>query len=238
MTTTLAAASTIEEALEELSKNLVPIRESDFSSLGSYNYPLRSERPVSLKIKDGVRELTREEGAIVRLHLPEQVLLLQMLEPRYGPLEHGALVRQLQLCYHPDGQLYKQNVLTPFWVYTGEMGRKSKDGGKYGKVARVEPITASPTVVFEDEEAPQSAAIDYKFVLSRTPIVIPTRTGYFDRIDNVQGKGYWNDEYPDNKGRSAVRCYWDSGVRGLFALALRPLGRGDDGVVGTWRKAT
>ncbi|MBI2543240.1 MAG: hypothetical protein HYW24_03580 [Candidatus Aenigmarchaeota archaeon] len=237
MTTTLAVAYTIEEALSELAKNIIPLREADFNSLGAYNYPPRSERPVSLKTEDGERELTRKEGVIVRLHLPEQVLLFQMLEPRYGPLEHGSLERQLQACYHPDGQLYKEKVLIPFWVYTGEMGRKSEGGREYGKVVKVEPIARpSQNIVFEDEKMQQSDTTDYKFVLRRSHIAIPTKNGYFDRIGDVEGKGDWNGEYQDENGRSAVGCDGGSGGRRLIAYAVGPLLRDDFGVLGTWRK--
>lgn len=224
------ATFTSEELVSELA-NGVKLEPSKFSSIGAYEEPLRYDGIVQTDF----REYVNRNGVIVRLNLPQQFMLYQLLSKQHGlQLRHGGLGEQLKAAYSPEGQNYKRNVLGPYWVFTGEMRRQSDN--EFGRLVRVEPIAKpSPTVVFDDEETSPTNASDYKFVLSRGGVHIPTRTGNFDRIGETKGKGYWNGVSPDNQGRSAVGCYWNSGERGLFAVAGRPLYRYYGGALGTWK---
>ena len=235
----IAEVSTIEDALNALAENIVPIEE--FNSLGAYEYPLRSERPVVLKMEDDsgqeILSLVSEdkEGAIVNLHLPWQVMLFEKLKPKYGPLEHGGFERQFLACYSPDGQSYKRNVLTGSWAYTGEVGKQLRDGShEFGRLVKVEPVTNASLIVFEDEKPVRYA--DYRLVIRRSQINLPQETGMY-RVGDVEGNVYWVRVYLDSQGRSAVRCDWNPVQQRLGADAIWPLDRDDRGVVAAWRKA-
>ncbi|MBI2084854.1 MAG: hypothetical protein HYT70_04585 [Candidatus Aenigmarchaeota archaeon] len=233
---TIVVATSIEEALHELANYLVPIEQSKFSQLGCYGEPLRSNRQVELK---GRGSLVGDDGTI-RLNLPEQILFFNLLDSKYGPLEHGNLERQLRAAYSPEGQSYKDNVLALFWVYTGEVGIKLENGHVFGRAVKVEPIPtgiSTGTVVFEDESQAQPSPGDYKFTLNRSGVYVPTDIGRFDQIGEAEGNGYWHGVYPDSQGRSVVRCGWDSGDGGFGADAYGLLVRAVATTLGTWRKA-
>jgi hypothetical protein len=219
----------VYEALYELSKNIVPLEPSKFSPLGCYSEPLRSTRQVRL----GRENLVKGDG-IISLKLPHQILFLSLLYPEYGPLEHGSLRRQLDAVYSPEGQAYIDTVLAKFWVYTGEMGSKSYNTHEFGRVVKVESI--GPTVVFEGETPHQPTSGEYRFILSRKGVYVPSEVGPFRHIEDVTGNGYWNGVHSDTQGRSAVRCYWNSNERGLHADATGPLVRTEPIALGVWRK--
>ncbi len=235
---------------QELAEALVniavyPARE-DFAQIGdssAYSTPLRASREFSANGRDYVNK----DGVIVNLNPPEQVLLLQLLSKKLGlPLRHGYLKEQLEAAYSPQGQAYKQNVLVPLWVYTGEMIAKSGDKSKIGRVKGVE-IVSDDHAVFEGEDPDANELVVVRYNLG--PILqteIPTKEGYFDQISGVipvngelksrKGRGYWNRVYFD-KGLSAVRCYWNSDEQRLVADAVRPSVPNFIGALGTWTEA-
>ncbi len=241
----------LAEALASIA--VYPARE-DFAQIGdssAYSTPLRASREFSANGRDYVNK----DGVIVNLNPPEQVLLLQLLSKKLGlPLRHGYLKEQLEAACSPQGQAYKQNVLAPLWVYTGEMIAKSDDERKIGRVKDVGILPSDDHAIFEGkgfEANTELVVVRYNL----GPIIqteIPTKEGYFDQISGVipvngelksrKGRGYWNGIYFD-KGLSAVGCYWDSVVRRLFANADRPLIRlsfgevGVGGALGTWTEA-
>ncbi|MBI2084759.1 MAG: hypothetical protein HYT70_04090 [Candidatus Aenigmarchaeota archaeon] len=231
MSTNLLVVKSMADALDVLSKNVVPLEKSDFNELGAYVYPLRSQVQLAVELElDGKPkqvQLTREDGVIINLRLPDELELFQMLEPKYGPLEHGGIEKQLQACYHQD-QRYKDNVLVlgRFSVRTGEMGIKTGDGHEFYRIIGKEP----PNSI---------SAGDYGYDFARQQMVpMPNRRGYFDRIGKTEAKGYWGGvDYEDDEGRSAVRCYWVSAEEMLYVNVLRPLERRDTGAVAAWRKA-
>ncbi len=243
-----------QELVEELAKRTVAPNKSDFSRVGSSYvnaYPLKA----SGKFNANGRDYVNKGDVIVRLNLPEQVMLLHLLSEKYGiQLRHGRLREQLEAAYSPDGQAYKKNVLVPLWVYTGEMIRKTKDGEKIGKVNDVEFLPAgipSDYAVFKGETPKQTSGLTvvrYNLEPS-TQTLVPTQTGYFSqfkgdiptdselkRDKGKDGRGSWNVKYFEND-LSAVGCYWYSDELGLYADAFRPLGRVDYGVLGTWTDA-
>ncbi len=235
---TVVVARTVQEALEELSEHIVPLEQSKFNPLGAYEEPLRSERQVELKDRGS---LVRDDGVIMRLNLPEQIMLFGLLDSKYGPLEHGNLERQLRAAYSDEGQIYKNNVIVRFWVYTGEMGRVTNDGHEFGRVVKTELMCKCPSVVFEGDAPEQSNTEDYKFTLNKAGVYVPNKRGLFNQLGEVRGRGYWNGVYPDNQGRSVVRCVWDSDEgnyrrQRLVANAYWPLYWGVNGALGAWRK--
>lgn len=239
------------ELVEELAKRAVSPDNTDFSKVGSSYvnaYPLRASGGFNANDRDYVNK----DGVIVRLNLPEQVMLFYLLSKKYGiQLRHGSLRDQLESAYSPGGQVYKKNVLVPSWVYTGEMIRKTKDGEKIGKVDDVEflPVGVSGDhAVFKGETPKQTSGLTvvrYNLEPS-SQIRVPTGTGYFNQFKGAipeddelkrdkgkDGRGYWNGKYFEND-LSAVGCVWGSDERGLYAYANRPLDRIGGGVLGTW----
>ena len=239
------------ELVEELARRAVAPSRSDFSRVGSSYvnaYPLRASGGFTANDRDYVNK----DGAIVRLNLPEQVMLLHLLSEKYGiRLRHGNLRDQLESAYSPDGQAYKENVLVPSWVYTGEMIRRTENGEKIGKVNYVEFLLSGVSgdhAVFKGETPKQTSGLTVvRYNLEPSvQIAVPTKTGHFNQfkgdipMDNElkrakgkDGRGSWNGKYFEND-LSAVWCYWDSDEQGLDANANGPLDRIDYGVLGTW----
>ena len=213
----LTVVYSIEDALNALATYIEPVRK--FNSLGAYEKPLQSRRQVVLKYKDESNKeqelsFVREdrENAIVRLHLPWQVMLFERLKPKYGELEHGSLKRQ-HASYHSDeGRAYNERVLKPFWVFTGDVGIKSKSSHEFGRIVDVYPINNKPGFLFVGDESvsQNSLSQDYVIRADKSTVVLPSLEGSSDALGNAKGKIYWGGIYPDSQGTSAVRCNWNS----------------------------
>lgn len=261
MTQVLTVASP-QEVAEEIARYAIQPNRANFSKVGDayvYGEPLRASRRLSI---GDTTYAAKDGGPVVRLNLPEQLIVLQLLSEKWGiPLRHGSMQENLSAAYSPDGQTYKKNVLDPRWVYTGEMVRKSADGShEIGKAKGVEllpPIVPTVHAVFEGEDTQQTSGITViRYKLG--PVLqteVPTKTGYFAQFKGVipvdrelkrkkgrDGSGYWNGVHFDERNLSAVRCIWDSDGRGLIAVADWPLDGcllclDDFGVLGTWTDA-
>jgi hypothetical protein len=246
-TQTTIIAKSEQELIQELIKNLYMPKKSDFSKVGKgtiYDLPLRSNRNVSFNDYD----YTGVEGVVRGLNFPQQLILINRLSERFGTqLSHNSLRKNLDAAYSPEGQKYKDNVLNPYWVYTGEMIQKLPKGYSIHRVNRVDTVMVEPIVhrdhilVYGEPRTLSTKGFVRQYKASPAlQTEIPTNLGYFDDFANVipidseigKGeKGYWNGIYFENN-LSAVRCCWGSVDVGLVANADRPLGRGNYGVLG------
>ena len=161
--------------------------------------------------------------------------------------------------YDPNTKEYKEKVLVPYWVYTGEIARKH--GGKVDvrivKEARFVDKSVSKPLgqVFVDESGRELLTETQEGTVRQTQYVVepidkplqtemPTRSGYFNDFKSVvpvdseltrnKGKGYWYGTYFDNNGFSAVGSDWPSDAGVLGVLSSRPSNRYSDGVLPIW----
>ncbi len=252
VTLTPINAQNEKELLFELARHVHEPEMPDFSRIGDrsvYNLPLLSDRPVVL----GGYNYTRNGGVIRGLTLPQQFETIKQLSERFGiPLSHNPLKTNYYASFLPEGRIYRDNVLSPYWVFTGEMIRELPEGHTVHRVNGIDILTLVPQTSTDhlavegerqDTETRKIRRYNSRSVLQRE---IPAGTGYFSDFDGVipkdrelilqrpeSGKrGYWNGVYPDKNGLSAVRCVWGSDDGGLVAGACWPLVRGDGGVLG------
>ena len=232
------------EVVEAISKYAIRPKEPEFlrvhlgdgRTASIHPYPLR----VSREIRTGDRNYTQSEGLVYGLTSDEEFGVLDLLSTDELPLRHVKLAENKAAAYSDEGRPYKENVLAPYWTRTGQFIWLRNDNALRKALAL--PVGSSDDstglLVTRDRKSPSGYA-------SRQ-ITVPTKTGYFVAIPddipsdvdilsarpNVKEIVYWNGNYPDENGLSAVGCGWSSGVEGLDAVAYWPLVRLDFGVLG------
>ena len=204
-----------------------------------YLYP----DPFKVKISDltstDKRIIVRDGDVACRLTAEEEFALLGMLSEEMGfPVRHPYFVEQWEAAYSDAGAEFKRNVQTPYWSRTGQLIIVKNDAYIRRMLGVQAPDGATGQLIVPDKALSNGYRI--------TAIAVPTKPGYFNSLsgpipaDNDimpnrpdEGRvGRWGDSYPDDKGVSAVWCYWLSVDGGLGAYAISPLDWYGGGVLG------
>ncbi len=216
------------------------------------NQPLKSSRSFSF----GGVNFVDKESVVKSLNLYEQLHLNSKLSERTGmKIRHGSLKENLQAFYSKDTKDYKENVLYPYWVFTGEVIRRAGNSYDVSRAIGADFVkisTSKEGVLLERDGKPLGAegSEETKLIPKMTlgPTLqtsIPTKSGYYSEFSgaiptsedledrNSKSKGYFGSIYFENN-LSAVRSGWGSVDGDLDAGAGAPLFRYGGGVVGAW----
>ena len=267
MTSQKQGVSSKQEMLNALAENtLVP---KDFAKVDykvgndkftSYvgTQPIKYSGSLSLKGYDYVNK----DGVVVGLNLQEQLYLSRKLSSRIGnEIRFGTLREQLAAAWSKDSSKYLNNVLKPYWVFTGQILRDAGANYEVRKAEKAEfvkqqskPIDAELLVELDGKilnKETESEKIVPKLslgpLIQKYPINTIVSNGYYSdfqgelptnkELENNKTKkslGYFGGIYPNNESLFAVWSDWYSDIGVLFAYADRPLFRGSSGVLGAW----
>ncbi len=182
------------------------------------------------------RPLETSEGTVVQLDLGEQLALLSEVREDLGvALAHGSLGLHLAAYHDPNCRVYKENVLSRQWIYTGEVGRKNPDGtfdvrravgAKFvdREVSSVQPDLSQPAL--------QSSVALLSGYFSSLKYSLPVDEEISEK--RLGAKGHWyglKEDWRLEDGVFAVRCYSRSVGRVLGAVTRRPSGRDSGGAL-------
>ena len=243
-----------QQTLDELTEDLMlPTSyskiDNSYDSPYVFNGPLKSSKKLFF---NGVNYVN-DNGVVIRLNLPESLYVLRGASKRFGmKLRHGSLRENLEAAYSNE-VAYKQNVLVPFWVYTGEVIRRFNDkfdisraiGADFVEVPATNILLKRRGKTLETKGSSTNVVPEIKLG-SVLQTEIPTKSGYYSKISGVipmnselgsrskESRGYFDEIYFDEQDLSVVRCGWAFFELELVADAGRPLIRIDGGVLGVW----